>query len=129
MLIQLLLSSQCLVAFADCIEGTEVYLSQRTRPKQGGILGPSKAPAKRPILPISVFLNDANGKLTICNESYNTYSYYIYNEDGVVVTQGVSDLSSILFVDLYTFDSGEYCIELYSGDDIYIGVFDIERIS
>lgn len=68
---------QCPTMVAKDIEGVEIVLNQRTKPKQNGNPGPLKAPARRVVVPINAFLNESNRCISVSSTSGESAYYYI----------------------------------------------------
>jgi hypothetical protein len=112
---------------AQNTQGTYVELHKMdTSQTGGGIFKPKKAPARRPDIPISAFLNQTSYSLDFYS-SNGTYTYFIYDETNAVVLQGalvfsIVDESSI---DLSFLSGGEYVIVISRGSDSYEGFFEL----
>jgi hypothetical protein len=112
---------------AQNTQGTYVELHKMdTSQTGGGIFKPKKAPARRPDILISAFLNQTSYSLDFYS-SNGTYTYFIYDETNAVVLQGalvfsIVDESSI---DLSFLSGGEYVIVISRGSDSYEGFFEL----
>jgi len=118
----LLTQSTIMMAQDDPDDGEEIEL--RTSPKLGGINGPSRAPA-RFRLTLSAFLHQESFQLVIHDTAQGQFSYCIYNEDELVVSQGPLDFSNTesLSIDLNGLEAGEYRLEIYNGNKTHTGFF------
>ena len=63
---------QCPIMLAKDTEGVEINLTQKTKPKQNGISGPSRAPARRVVVPVSAFLNETCRIICITSTSVDS---------------------------------------------------------
>lgn len=119
--ILLVFIAQCSVMQA---ENTPVHLYPQPKSKVDGTIGPSKAPARRSVIPVSVFLDETSRNLELFS-SCDVYSYCIYDENAAVVLEGILDFSSSdgLFIDLSFLQSGGYAITISRGNNTYAGEF------
>jgi hypothetical protein len=116
---------QCPIMLANNAEGVEINLTQRTKPKQNGNIGPSRAPARRVILPVSAFLNETARCMSVSSTSGGSAFYYIYNEEGQQVDSGIvtfsGDAGSTISLGMLL--DGEYTIEVVLDGVAYEGTF------
>ena len=105
---------------------TDVILSSKEQPKENQTPEPSRAPGQR-ILALSVSLDEENRLLTFSDSSGNVYTYYIYDEAGNIVTQGILDFSAddTLLVNLSYVESGTYTLNVVHNGQNYVGTFSI----
>ena len=103
---------------------TEVTL-KKTEPSTTQESGPKRTPAKP--LPIEVSLDEENRLLTFSDSSGNVYTYYIYDEAGNIVTQGILDFSAddTLLVNLSYVEAGTYTLNVVHNGQNYVGAFSI----
>ena len=104
-----------------------VSLYYKSTPVLGGILKPSKAPAKHHSWSICVYLDETNQNLELFSTSNETISYYLYNEDGEDVSNGIisfieNDYSSI-YLGILT--EGVYTIDIICNGITYEGSFQL----
>ena len=79
---------------AQNTQGTYVELHKMdTSQTGGGIFKPKKAPARRPVIPITAFLNESSHSLDLYSSS-DTFIYCIYDENDAVVLEGIMDFST-----------------------------------
>ena len=118
---------QCPIMLANNAEGVEINLTQRTKPKQNGNSKPSRAPARRVVLPVSAFFNETNRSINISCTSGDSVCYYIYDEDGLEVSNGIFPVVVEEGETIYLggLQEGEYYLVLDVDDVIYEGVFQL----
>ena len=116
---------QCPIMLANNTEGVEINLTQRTKPKQNGNVKPSKAPARRVVIPVSAFLNETTRCMSISSTSGESAFYYIYDEEGQEVDCGIVTLSggAGTTINLGMLLDGEYTIEVIIDGVAYEGAF------
>jgi len=116
---------QCPIMLANNTEGVEINLTQRTKPKQNGNVKPSKAPARRVVIPVSAFLNETTRCMSISSTSGESAFYYIYSEKGQEVSSGIVTFSRDAgsAINLGMLLDGEYTIEVIIDGIAYEGTF------
>ncbi len=93
----------------------------------GGATRPSKAPSTT-LVPVEVAYDEFNDVLCFYDENADTVSFFIYDEEGVCVSQGACD-----FDENYSYsislglDAGAYTIVVFINDVEYYGFFDVEE--
>ena len=113
---------------AQNTQGTYVDLHKMdTSQTGGGIFKPKKAPARRPVIPITAFLNESSHSLDLYSSS-DTFIYCIYDENDAVVLEGIMDFSTfeVYSIDMSFLPGGEYAIIISLGSSSYKGVFMLE---
>lgn len=119
------LAMQNIVATSTVLAAFPVYLHKYAQ-KETENPGPARVPIKNP-LALSVVLDEGSQQLSFIDGSGALYSYYIYSEDGSVMSQGVLDFSysDNLQVDLGSYSSGSYTLTVEFGGNTYIGAFEL----
>lgn len=116
---------QCPITLAKDVEGVEISLSLKTKPKQEGNSKPLKAPARRVIIPVSAFLNETNKCISVSSTFGESAFYYIYSEKGQEVSCGIitflGDAGSSINLGMLL--DGEYTIEVIVDGVAYEGTF------
>lgn len=87
---------------------------------------PSKAPANYTI-PLSVILDEENQQLLVTAFAEGQFTYYIYNESGDIVSQGVLNCNNngSYVINLGLCSYGTYTIAVTYNEHTYIGTFEI----
>lgn len=110
---------------------TSIYpvpLSYHVDPLLSNNPKPTKAPAHY-TSPLSVFLNEENQQLLVTALVEGEYTYYIYNEDNEVITQGVLNCidNGEYTINLGFCCSGEYDLVVVYNDHVFSGTFEIDE--
>ena len=97
-------------------------------PKDKGSLESLKAPAKN-YLTLNVFFDEESQQLTFSDLIDNVYTYYIYDDNKTIVSQGVLDFSTneSFIVNLWTCQSGMYTLVVTHNECTYFGTFEIDN--
>lgn len=103
-----------------------VYLSYRHTPKLNGTPKPSKAPVNYN-LALNVFLDEDFRQLIMQDLSRQQYTYYIYDENEEIVSQGNMDFtnSSNLTINIWPYQTGIYTLFIIYGEHTYCGTFEL----
>lgn len=115
---------QSMTAWSATLNASSVHLHKYTSNNE--FPKPSKAPSKNPFA-LSVVLDDESQQLDFTDNSGNSYTYYIYDEDGGTVMQGILDFSNSenCSVDLSGCPSGTYTLAVMYGGNTYMGTFEL----
>lgn len=110
------------------LNASDVYLHYRYVPKDKGNLAPSKAPAKNN-LTLNVFFDEESQQLIFSDLPGNVYTYYIYDDNKNIVSQGILDFSTneSFIVNLWTCQSGMYTLVVTHNECTYFGTFEIDN--
>lgn len=119
--------TQSSITLAESAGSTFIYLHSKHTPKLDGNMGPSKAPSRRHNLTVSVYLNETNHNLELYNSSKEIISYYIYNDNGEKVNDGIISFveNENAFIYWGTIEEGIYTINIVSNGVIYEGIFQL----
>ncbi len=119
--------------FAFILKGTNVSVASpvplyRVTPKVTGNTKPSKAPVHF-CLTLTVFFDEDIRQLALYDESGNTYTYYVYDEDESEVVQGSfnSSVTNSISLDLSYCIEGTYILVVSIDGTLYQGEFTIEE--
>lgn len=118
--------SQCTLMLADDANAVGVQIDfYRKVPPLNGNPRPSRAPAKRVVVPISAFLNETARCMSVSSTSGESAFYYIYNEEGQQVDSGIVTFSGDAgsTINLGMLLDGEYTIEVVLDGVAYEGTF------
>ncbi|MDE5783882.1 MAG: hypothetical protein K2H97_06165 [Prevotella sp.] len=123
--------STILFAFAMQIIGvaslsaSDVPLYYKHTPKDNGAQMPSKAPAKEE-LTLNVYFDEEIQQLAFSDLSDNIYTYYIYDEDENIISQGTLNLSTnnIVYIDVIA-KCGTYTLNVVYNGQNYVGTFGV----
>ncbi|MCH5310944.1 MAG: hypothetical protein J1E57_03165 [Prevotella sp.] len=109
------------------LNASDVPLHYKRPPRVTPSHGPSKAPAKN-YLTLNVFFDEESQQLTFSDLLDNVYTYYIYDDNKTIVSQGVLDFSTneSFIVNLWTCQSGMYTLVVTHNECTYFGTFDID---
>lgn len=123
-LFAIIMQSSCI--WADTIGGVTIHLHYQPTNKVNGNGIPSRAPANHKTT-LDITHNIEEAQLVLSDSSEKTYTYYIYNEQGEVVSQGILDFStnSNISIDLSSYQSGIYCLSVTDDEYTYSGTFEI----
>lgn len=112
-------------AYTAVVNGTQISL-RRSYPV-GGVTRPSRCPAQT-TSPVEVFLDYYNGVVTFVGNNDDTVSFFIYDDEGVCVSQGACsfDENHSYSISL-CLEKGTYTIVVLINDVEYYGVFDVEE--
>lgn len=110
------------------LNASDVPLHYKRPPKVTPSHGPSKAPAKN-YLTLNVFFDEESQQLTFSDLLDNVYTYYIYDDNKTIVSQGVLDFSTneSFIVNLWTCQSGIYTLVVTHNECTYFGTFEIDN--
>lgn len=117
---------QSMTTWASTINGLQVYFQYKSTKKIGDISHPSRVPAKQHFS-LNAFYDDAEQQLTLTDLSSGVYSYTIYGDNEIVMSQGVLNFNNgdILYIDLWGYQRGTYTLEIVYGGCTYFGTFEI----
>ena len=118
--------SQCTLMLADNANAVGVQIDfYRKVPPLNGNPRPSRAPAKRVVVPISAFLNESNRCLSVFSTSVENAYYYVYDEEEQEVSSGIVTFSRDAgsAINLGMLLDGEYTIEVIIDGVAYEGTF------
>ena len=118
---------QSMSVWANTLSISPVSLYRRHAPKLDGTLKPSKAPANLSI-PLTVYLDEDTRKLTVTALADGDFTYYIYNDSGDILSQGILNciVNSDYSIDLWLCNNGEFSIVFMHQENTYEGTFEIE---
>lgn len=119
---------QSMSAWSNTLGISPVNLYRKYAPKLDGNAKPTKAPANFSI-PLTVYLDEDNHQLMVTSISAGDYTYYIYDDCGSVVTQGViyCSVNTTFTIDLWLCQAGLFSIVFTNEGNIYEGEFEIEE--
>ncbi len=103
-----------------------VYLYYKHTPKLDGTPKPSKAPANYN-LALSVSLDENCQQLVMQDQTGQQYTYYIYNENEEIISQGNLDFANTdnLVVNLWPYQSGIYTLIIVYNGYTFCGTFEL----
>lgn len=118
---------QSMSAWSNTLGISPVNLYRKYAPKLDGNAKPTKAPANFSI-PLTVYLDEDNHQLMVTSISDGDFTYYIYDDCGNVVTQGIINctVNQVLSLGLWICQSGVFSIVFTNDGNTYEGVFAIE---
>lgn len=109
------------------LNASDVPLHYKRPPKVTPSHGPSKAPAKNN-LTLNVFFDEESQQLIFSDLPGNVYTYYIYDDNKNIVSQGVLDfwIDDALYIDLSFAEPGTYTLNIVYNGQNYEGTFELQ---
>ena len=86
---------------------------------------PTRSPALV-LLPFEIYLNSDNNTLNVTGDFEDVMTFYIINDAGLIINQGIVDLTSGNYqICMQEFDNGKYSLVIKYFDTYYIGDFNL----
>lgn len=117
---------QCITSTAETPEQQKQQVHMRKgSPALIGTKKPTRSPAIV-LLPFEIYLDSDNNTLNVIGDFEDVMTFYIINDAGLIINQGIVDLTSGNYqIIMQEFDNGKYSLVIKYFDNYYIGDFNL----